>query len=311
MSKTTKSPKKLVMVAYNIANKVLAPYSHRFSPKKFTQPQLFTCLVLKTFLKQDYRGIVEVLCDWPCLCNAIGLKTMPHYTTLQKASERLLQSKAVMQLLQKTIVMLKAVKAVVPVAALDATGLQSGHISPHYYKACEKAFKNHKWSRFTQWPKIAIIADVITHLILAVHPTRGPGRDCTHFVDVLKSVPEGIGIDKLVADAGYDSEAVHCIAAELFNIKTIIPPTVGKRPRDLPKTLYRREMKINFDTAAYRQRWQVETVFSMMKHRLGYTLHAKTKQSQNQEMYLLALTFNLMIILCFYLLKSFSTEQEI
>ncbi len=29
-------------------------YAHKYSPKKFTQPQLFACLVLKEFLRFDY-----------------------------------------------------------------------------------------------------------------------------------------------------------------------------------------------------------------------------------------------------------------
>ena len=32
-------------------------------PKKFTQPQLFACLVLKTFFQTDYRGVVVFLND--------------------------------------------------------------------------------------------------------------------------------------------------------------------------------------------------------------------------------------------------------
>ncbi|HEV3447133.1 MAG TPA: hypothetical protein VG099_21010 [Gemmataceae bacterium] len=35
----------------------LARYAHRFSPHTYTQPQLFACLVLKVFLKTDYRGL--------------------------------------------------------------------------------------------------------------------------------------------------------------------------------------------------------------------------------------------------------------
>jgi hypothetical protein len=36
--------------------RALLLYSHRNSPKKFTQHQLFACLVLKNFLRTDYRG---------------------------------------------------------------------------------------------------------------------------------------------------------------------------------------------------------------------------------------------------------------
>jgi hypothetical protein len=41
----------------------LKPYAHKYSPKKFTQPQLFACLVLKVFFKTDYRGIEKYLLD--------------------------------------------------------------------------------------------------------------------------------------------------------------------------------------------------------------------------------------------------------
>ncbi len=73
------------------ARDALPKYGHRFSPKKFTQHQLFACLVLKEFLKTDYRGVVGVLTDCPDLCAAIELEHVPHYTTLQKAADRLLK----------------------------------------------------------------------------------------------------------------------------------------------------------------------------------------------------------------------------
>ena len=89
--RTSKSPKRVMMTAYATAQRALPAYAHRFSPKKFTQHQLFACLVLKEFLKIDYRGVVGVLADCPDLCAAIELENIPHYTTLQKAADRLLK----------------------------------------------------------------------------------------------------------------------------------------------------------------------------------------------------------------------------
>jgi len=43
--------------AHEAARRSLPPYFHRFAPKKFTQWQLFACLVLKVRLKFDYRGV--------------------------------------------------------------------------------------------------------------------------------------------------------------------------------------------------------------------------------------------------------------
>jgi hypothetical protein len=99
----TKSPVKMMRQAHAVAKRVLPDYSHQFSPQKFTQAQLFACLVLKVFLRTDYRGVVEILKDAPSFGEAIGLKTIPHFTTLQKSERRLLQSALLKKMLAETI----------------------------------------------------------------------------------------------------------------------------------------------------------------------------------------------------------------
>ena len=74
------------MMALQVAKDRLPTYAHMYSPRKFSQPQLFACLVLKRHFKLDYRGIVALHADIPALCEDIGLKSVPHYTTLQKAA---------------------------------------------------------------------------------------------------------------------------------------------------------------------------------------------------------------------------------
>lgn len=99
----TKSPLKLLRAAHQTAERVLPQYSSHFSRKTFTQAQLFSCLVLKTFLRTDYRGVEAMLRDCPSLCAAINLQHVPHFTTLQKAEKRLLSNAAAAKLLQETI----------------------------------------------------------------------------------------------------------------------------------------------------------------------------------------------------------------
>ena len=60
-----------------------------FSPKNYTQHQLFAVLVLKSFLKTDYCGVAKHLSDCSALAAAVQLRKIPHFTTLQKASRRL------------------------------------------------------------------------------------------------------------------------------------------------------------------------------------------------------------------------------
>jgi hypothetical protein len=44
---TSKSPRDVAMVALAAGKEAFSNYSHIYSPKKFTQPQLFACLVIK------------------------------------------------------------------------------------------------------------------------------------------------------------------------------------------------------------------------------------------------------------------------
>lgn len=99
MYKTSKSPRKVLLTALAIAGEALPAYSHEFSPRKFTQHQLFAILALKEFLRCDYRKVVALLQDCPELREAIGLGEVPHFTTLQKASRRMLASDNIRALL--------------------------------------------------------------------------------------------------------------------------------------------------------------------------------------------------------------------
>lgn len=89
--KTTKSPLALAREALAIGTEVLPAYAHRNSPHKFTQPQIFALLVLRQHMRLDYRGLIATLEDWPTLRDALGMKGLPHYSTLCYAERRLLK----------------------------------------------------------------------------------------------------------------------------------------------------------------------------------------------------------------------------
>jgi len=87
----TKSPVRLAKKALGVAQEALPSYSNRYSRRDFTQHQLFAILVLRQFLKTDYRGIVQMLEDFSDLRKALKLKKIPHYSTLCYAEKRLLK----------------------------------------------------------------------------------------------------------------------------------------------------------------------------------------------------------------------------
>ena len=84
----TKSPVALAREALSIGQTGLPLYGSARSRHDFTLPQLFAVLVLRQFFKTDYRGIVQILRDFPALQKALVLKKIPHFTTLQKAQQR-------------------------------------------------------------------------------------------------------------------------------------------------------------------------------------------------------------------------------
>jgi len=56
---------------------------------------------------------------------------------------------------------------------------------------------------------------------------------------------------------------------------------------------YRRLMNQRFPKKAYGQRWQIESVFSILKRNLGSALRPRSYHSQNREIRLRVLTHNL------------------
>jgi hypothetical protein len=87
----TKSPRAVVREALRLAREAVPAYSSKFSRKDFTQHQLIALLTLKTFLKTDYRGLVQMLVDFRELREDLGIDKPPHYSTLCKAEQRLLK----------------------------------------------------------------------------------------------------------------------------------------------------------------------------------------------------------------------------
>jgi len=70
----------------------------------------------------------------------------------------------------------------------------------------------------------------------------------------------------------------------------LIPPLIGRPTNKPPSGYWRRQMKWRLHLTRYGQRWQVETVNSMLKRLLGSALRARTYGSQQREMFLMVLT---------------------
>jgi hypothetical protein len=297
MALTSKSPRAVALSALAVARRSLPAYSHRCSPKKFTQHQLFACLVLKNFWRTDYRGLAAQLADHPTLHALLQLKCVPHFTTFQKAARRLLKAESARRLLTATVRRHLGRKRRVPRAAIDSTGLECSAASAYFVRRCHRGQSAWKTVVYHRFPKLGAVAGIDDHFIYTFHAGRGPRPDVDEFRPLVADAAKRVRIAQLLADAGYDSEPNHRFAREEQRIRTVIPPKHG-RPTSKPASgRYRRLMQVRFDRAAYRQRSQVETVMSMIKRRQGAHVSGRSYWSQCRDLRLLALTHNILILL--------------
>lgn len=216
--------------------------------------------------------------------------------------KKLLSSKKASELLEGSFFLMKNKQ--IKLTSADSTGFEARHVSQYFL---QRKYKGEPvYARFH--PKMSIICDCKTHLILSVVTGRGPFPDAPSFKNLLRKIPKSISIDKLIADAGYDSEKNHELAREKYKIRSFFPPLIGRHTKKLPSGKYRRPMKKLFkfkENIKYGQRWQVETIFSMIKRRLTTSARARSYNSQSRELSLIALTYNIMVVCAWFLLDLF------
>jgi hypothetical protein len=155
-------------------------------------------------------------------------------------------------------------------------------------------------------PKLAVGVSAASHLVLSLWTATGMGADHPSFQPVLmdawRRVPNRRF--KAVFDAGFDSEEAHELARRDLGVRSIIPPEIGRPSKTgaPPTTRWRRLMKRMLASAesrkrcGYTQRWQAETVNSMIKRNQGSALAGRTAHSRKRDMALKVITHNVMIL---------------
>jgi hypothetical protein len=163
-------------------------------------------------------------------------------------------------------------------------------------------------SQYRRWTKLTIVADNGTHLIPAANVSLGPSNDSPLLPNAVRQAKEHVDIKQLLADAGFDSETNHYICRKELDIpSTVIPLNNRNRKCNVVKGRYRNQMSRRFPKQVFGNRWQIESVFSRFKRKLGYALRAITEQSRATECLVRVMTYNLMILLL--TCKMFSTEH--
>lgn len=178
-------------------------------------------------------------------------------------------------------------------AAVDCTGVEMTRKS--YY------FTKRSGQRMKHFGKVAVLIDPSTQFALSMKVGRGPSPDDQWVKPLILHALQLITMTWLLADAGFDSEALHRWLL-VQGILGLIPPRRGRPHLDPSRAktgFWRRLLERRWPmlSAIYNQRWQVESFFSRLKTRLGSVLTARHSQAINREIALRVITMNLLILL--------------
>lgn len=158
-------------------------------------------------------------------------------------------------------------------------------------------------TRQGHWPKLTVVADTATHRVLAAEVSRAPTQDAPHLVPAVRAAVARAPVESLFADAGYDSEANHATCRRELGVRRTVIALNWRGSRKWPRATYRRQMVRRFRNKrkgsryrrVYGQRWQVESVFSRLKRRLGAATAAVTWANQQTEILLKVIVHNIML----------------
>ena len=271
---------KAARIAYQLAKRRMPRYSHPKSPHHFTQPQVVACVLLTFYLDLSYRDAEEWLLASEKVCQVLELAHVPDHSTLSRTFKKLRLS----DLTAMKDELLQQMGVEEEVVAGDSTSFRLSPASAYY--------QTRRGQQFRDWVKGAYAVGVVSRLVLAWASGAGSQPDF-HFLRPLKRQAAAYGRQRhgrrdwlFLGDAGFDAKGVGAL--------DIVPPIRRYGKQTDPKRKARAELvaAARLD-GIYGQRWQVETVNSVVKRKFGDTIRSRSLRLQRREPMIKALVYNI------------------
>ena len=265
--------KKLADFCYELFGEAgLMLHKSKFSNKLYTQYQHLFMLVYKQFGKFTYKELLEDLSDNITLRAYLGLHKLPDYTTLVKFAKRL-PSKIFDKLMDAFSKLIEQPEKV----AIDGTGISLDNASPHYCKRIGKAYKKRPFL------KLSVIVEIKYYLILQFKVRKKVRHDVIDAYPMVKKLAKNYQPEAFYGDRGYDAEKLFKLVFEELGAYPLILQKRLDVPKHRRKGRYRKETIDVFDYGEYLQRNKVETAFSILKRKFGFSIKSKDVKSQKVE----------------------------
>lgn len=232
-----------------------------------------TCLVLKAYLNQTYRGIVDILENSDTLGQAMGLVAVPTFTTIQEFQKRAISPELLDAIVGEVLKLVQEQGASAKEVAVDSTGVETTMASAHFVT---RSKKNRQ-----QYVKIslAIVCGILLPVTMSLG--MGPTVDLHEAHELLWKASGRVRPDFIYMDRGYDCEWVHQLCREGMKTLSYIPPV--KRTKDGTIRTEHRARCAKYRPMGAGKRWHVEAFFSAIKRVCGSTLRSRTNRSLLNE----------------------------
>ncbi|MDE1767436.1 MAG: transposase, partial [Thaumarchaeota archaeon] len=250
-------------------------------------------LVLRQYESKSYESFVEWLQVTTEVTQMLGIRNIPHFTTLQKAAARL--SSVMLHLAIGRFIGIVSPGKIF--AGADATGFEDGHAASYY---------TYRSSLTHSYTKLSAGSDMVTQLIISVVIRQDTGHEVRHFPTMLEEIVDLATPWIFVLDKGYDAEWVHQMIRQ-HRILSMIPVRKKSDAIGRTKGRYRKEMRRSFDGTLYHQRNKCETIFSVIKRKFGSEIRSYDNIMKERELLYRVLAYNchrMCVISCLLLMIS-------
>ena len=230
----------------------------------------------------------------------LQLSKIPHYTTLQKFTDRI--NVVMLGKIISSFILFTGTRHIF--AGIDSTGFKITHASDYYTSRAKLRRK--------KYAKLSIGADVLKQIVCTIKIRRAPTRhDNIDFRPVITRISKIKPLSVVVADKGYDSEDNHVMVREKLKGFSVISP---RHEKDVPiwktRGKYRKEMKRGYSKILYNQRNKDETIVSVIKRLFGEHISSRLIRMQNRELTFRCITYNLHRMLNLIIIKWILLSQK-
>lgn len=273
--------KKFSIIVERLCAQANIPQYFRYVQKKtYNNQQHLFLLIAKEHSKYGYRMFIESLYDSK-IPKYIGLKHIPHFTTLQKFAQRL-SAKLLNNLIFLTQHLFKERGTFFGV---DSTGMELDHASHHY---CKRINRKKPVKGFVN---LNALSDLHNKIIITTKIRKKRRHDCSDFLPMWNKV-KTLDFDYFVADKGYDSEINHKAVFQAGK-QSLISLKCMDLPIHRTSGRHRKKAKREFVNKLYTQRELTESIFSSLKRKYGSKLRARKFKNQKIELLFKVLAYNI------------------